>query len=84
MAFVELQRSFVRIGKDREPSLEVGRFRGRKIGGWLEWPELREHRRVVLLAEASSGKSAEFRNQSDTLHAAGHPAFFAIFCKSSG
>jgi hypothetical protein len=32
---------------------------------------------VVLLAEASSGKSAEFRNQAETLRAAGFHAFFA-------
>jgi hypothetical protein len=74
--FVDLQRCFIRIGKDREPSLDVGRFWGRKIGGWLDWAELREHRRVVLLAEAASGKSAEFRNQADSLRATDHPAFF--------
>ena len=49
---------------------------GRKIGGWLDWPSLRQHRRVVLLAEASSGKSAEFRNQKDQLRVQGHAAFF--------
>jgi hypothetical protein len=31
---------------------------------------------VVLLAEAASGKSAEFRNQTETLRAAGSHAFF--------
>ena len=56
MPFVELQRSFVRIGKDDEASLDIGRVWGRKLGGWLGWNDLREHRRVVLLAEASSGK----------------------------
>jgi hypothetical protein len=76
MRFVELQRNFIAIRKDEEPTFDVGRFWGRKIAGWLGWPELREHRRVVLLAEASSGKSAEFRNQADTLRAAGQAAFF--------
>jgi hypothetical protein len=76
MQFVELQRNFVPIRRDREPTLEVGRIWGRKIGGWLGWSELRDHRRVVLLAEASSGKSAEFRNQADTLLAARRAAFF--------
>jgi hypothetical protein len=76
MAFVELQRCFVQIGKDQEPTLEVAKIWGLKIGGWIEWPELLEHRRVVLLAEASSGKSAEFRHQADTVCAAGSPAFF--------
>ncbi len=75
MSFVELNRCFVPIGKDQEPSLDIGQAWGRKVGGWLEWSELREHRRVVLLAEASSGKSAEFRNQADKLSAKGYPAF---------
>jgi hypothetical protein len=76
MSFVELHRSFVRIEKEQEPNLDIGRGWGRKFGGWLGWPDLREHRRIVLLAEASSGKSAEFRNQADILCAAGKPAFF--------
>jgi hypothetical protein len=76
MNFIELNRCFVRIEKDREPSLDVGRMWGGKIGGWLDWSDLREHRRVVLLAEASSGKSSEFRNQKDQLCAQGHAAFF--------
>src|SRR5208282_4735303 len=76
MSYVELQRCFVRIQKDQEPTLELGRTWGFKFGGWIGWPTLREHRRVVLLAEASSGKSAEFRNQAETLRAAGSHAFF--------
>lgn len=76
MSFVDLHRNFVPIRKEQESTLEIGRIWGRKIGGWLGWPELREHRRVVLLAEASSGKSAEFRNQAETLRAADYPAFF--------
>jgi hypothetical protein len=76
MAFVDLERLFVRIGNDQEPTLEVGRIWGRKYAGWFSWQDLREYRRVVLLAEASSGKSAEFRNQAVGLRAAGHAAFF--------
>jgi hypothetical protein len=76
MDFVELNRSFVRIEKDRETSLNAGRVWGHKIGGWLDWSDLRNLRRVVLLAEASSGKSAEFRNQKDQLCAQGNAAFF--------
>lgn len=75
MQFVELNRCFVPLGKDEEPNLDIGRVWGRKIGGWLEWSELREHRRVVLLAEALSGKSEEFRNQAEKLSAQGHSAF---------
>jgi hypothetical protein len=53
MAFVELNRSFFPLHKDQQPSLDFGRVWGRELGGWLEWNDLRERRRVVLLAEAS-------------------------------
>ncbi|HUB63196.1 MAG TPA: hypothetical protein VL996_01915 [Methylocella sp.] len=76
MDFVELDRSFVPLSKDQEPSLDVGRLWGRKIGGWLSWKDLLSHRRVVLLAEASSGKSEEFRHQTDQLNAENRPAFY--------
>jgi hypothetical protein len=69
MAFIELNRSFFPLLKDHEPSLEFGRAWGRKLGGWLEWSDLLELRRVVVLAEASSGKSEEFRNQVKQLNA---------------
>jgi hypothetical protein len=76
MAFVELQRCFARIEKDQEPTLEVSQIWGRRLWGSINWPELREYRRAVLLAEASSGKSEEFRNQVATLRANGRPAFY--------
>ncbi|MET4072595.1 hypothetical protein ABID58_007424 [Bradyrhizobium sp. S3.2.6] len=76
MAFVELNRSFFPLLKDQEPSLDFGRAWGRKLGGWLEWSDLWERRRVVLLAEASSGKSEEFKNQVKELRAEGKPAFY--------
>ena len=67
MDFVELNRSFIPLGKDQEPNLEIGRYWGSRYGGWRSWPELLKHRRVVLLAEASSGKSEEFRHQQERL-----------------
>ena len=57
MTFVNLNRFFVPFGKTEEPNLDLGREWGRKIGGWLDWSDLGERRRVVLLAEACSGKS---------------------------
>ena len=75
MSFVELNRYFVAIAKDQEPHLEFLRFWERKAPGWLDWSDLRGYQRVVLLAEASSGKSAEFRNQAEKLVAEGHTAF---------
>jgi hypothetical protein len=75
MIFVDLHRYFAPIKKDQEPSLNVGLW-GRKFAGWLDWNELLAHRRVILLAEASSGKSEEFRNQQRALSLQGKPAFF--------
>ncbi|WP_156463059.1 hypothetical protein [Methylobacterium sp. Leaf93] len=76
MRFVDLNRSFVPIKKDKEASLDIGRTWGRKIAGWLDWDELLKYQRVVLLAEASSGKTEEFRNSAQALAAAGGHAFF--------
>jgi len=75
MSFVELNRYFVPIAKDVDPQLEFLRFWERKAPGWLEWSDLYGYQRVVLLAEASSGKSAEFRNQAEKLVAKGDTAF---------
>jgi hypothetical protein len=75
MQFIELNRCFVPLGKEEEPNLDIGLVWGLKIGSWLEWSKLREHRRVVVLAEALSGKSEEFRNQAEKLSDQGHPAF---------
>ena len=75
MKFVQLNRSFFPLAKDQQPRLEAVRLWGHKFGGWLDWPELREHKRVVLLAEASSGKSDEFRNQVQEITGGGAPAF---------
>ena len=75
MTFVELNRCFVPLKKDQEPILDVGVW-GRKFAGWIDWPQLLDHRRVVLLAEASSGKTEEFRHQQQQLSASGRPAFF--------
>ncbi len=76
MSFVDLNRYFTPIAIDVEPNFEFLRLWEHKAPGWLDWSELRGHRRVVLLAEASSGKSAEFRNQAEKLSAEGHTAFY--------
>lgn len=73
--FAELDRCFIPIAKDQEPSLDVGRIWGRKIAGWLNRADLHKYRRVVLLAEALSGKTAELHKQRDRLTVEGRPAF---------
>jgi hypothetical protein len=76
MDFIELDRCFVPLAKDQEPSLELGRIWGRKLDGWLDWRDLHQRRRVVLLAEASSGKTEEFRNQAEQMKHGGRSAFY--------
>ena len=41
------------------------------------WSDLRQKRRVIILAEAGSGKSSEFLRQRDTLRTEGLFAFYA-------
>ena len=77
MDFVDLHRDFAPIRKEEEPLLLAGRDWGRRMGGWLGWPELLTKRRVVLLAEASSGKTEEFGYQQRRLATEGKAAFFA-------
>jgi hypothetical protein len=76
MNFINLDRYFVPLTKDQEPSLDIGRFWGPRVSGWLGWEELKRCRRVILLAEAASGKTEEFRHKCDVLRVAGSPAFF--------
>lgn len=76
MHFVDLNRDFVPVPKDQPANPDVGRAWGRRIGGWLDWTALAARRRVILLAEAGSGKTEEFRHQRDRLQADGKAAFF--------
>jgi hypothetical protein len=75
--YVDLKRSFIPVGKDAEPDLTIGRAWGHKLGGWLQWSDLLDHQRVVLLAEASSGKSAEFKHTAAALCGNGASAFYS-------
>jgi hypothetical protein len=77
MEFVDLDRLFIPLKRDAEPTLEWGPNWGQKYGGWLDWNTLLAHWRVVLLAEALSGKTKEFQNRVPVLREAGKLAFFA-------
>jgi len=76
MAYIDLNRSFVPIKKDEEVDLDVGRYWGKRIGGWLDWDALLNKQHVVILAEASSGKTAEFKGAADKIRNTGKAAFF--------
>jgi hypothetical protein len=75
--YVDLKRNFVPVAENAEPDLAIGRLWGRRYDGWLDWPEVLDHRRVVLLAEAQSGKTEEFKHAAAGLRERGHAAFYA-------
>ncbi|WP_218274126.1 hypothetical protein, partial [Pseudomonas sp. GW456-11-11-14-TSB2] len=66
MDFIDLNRYFVPLREDQEADLDIGRLWGPQVSGWLSWADLRRRRRVILLAEAYSGKTEEFRHQCAT------------------
>lgn len=76
MKFVNLDRLFVPLAKDKDAILDWGPHWGRKYGGWLNWTDLLRRRRVVLLAEALSGKTKEFEHRVNVLKKQGSAAFF--------
>ncbi|MFZ2998845.1 MAG: hypothetical protein WA071_00720 [Undibacterium umbellatum] len=75
MDYIDLNRLFIPIAKDKDSLINVGADWGQKYGGWLDWDKLLQHRRVVLLAEALSGKTKELENISRQLTNQGSFAF---------
>jgi hypothetical protein len=73
---IELDRRFVECREDEQldPDL-VARYG--HTDGTLGWPDLLARRRVVLLAEAGSGKTTEMTIRAQQQADAGHPAFYA-------
>src|SRR4051794_17169074 len=57
---IELDRTFGVIRADEAPDSERDWLLNHGLGVNLKWPALLQQRRVVLLAEQSSGKSSEF------------------------
>ncbi|MDG4904522.1 MULTISPECIES: hypothetical protein [unclassified Mesorhizobium] len=76
MDFVELHRWFAPISKNQELNPDFGTYWGARLSGWLDWSGLLQRHRVVILAEAASGKSEEFRNQARKLSAQNKPSFY--------
>lgn len=73
---IELQRHFATIRKDDEPNLDAEDAWTQSYFGWMQWPQLLSRPRVVLLAEALSGKTSEFQQRQRALEAEGKFAFF--------
>jgi hypothetical protein len=75
MNVIDLDRQFVPLTSDSETP-EWDEWMGREYGEWLGWDELITRPRVVLLAEANSGKTVEFQLRAALLRARGEAAFF--------
>ena len=75
--FIDLERSFHELTdkelEDAESLISLGEF-----GSYLSigWPELLRHPRVILLAEAGSGKTMEMEEQAKRLVTNDQYAFF--------
>src|SRR3546814_18138489 len=73
---IDLHRRFARIEPERPFSAEAWQGAAGPFLGGLGWVELLERPRVVVLAEASAGKSAEFVARAETLRREGKFAFY--------
>jgi hypothetical protein len=76
MVIVALDRIFVPFAGEETPGSPAFRHEARPGRAALTWSQLHGHRRVVLLAEAASGKTTEFRTQAEALRSQGKAAFF--------
>ena len=76
MSYVNLNRRFSSIDADRPYSERDWASYALGLPRGLGWDELLERPRVVVLAEASAGKSEEFRATRQRLVEGGHFAFY--------
>ncbi|WP_415289087.1 hypothetical protein RSD66_04020 [Brevundimonas sp. S1H14] len=72
--YVELNRTFLVLPPAETDAPAEDLAPG--FGAPLNWTDLLADRRVVLLSEAGSGKTAEIRSTARRLRAEGRPAFF--------
>ena len=79
-AFVELNRQFRRIGDaslhESSADESFSSFDSWRFSDTVYWEDLLKYPRVVVLGEAGSGKTTEFRQQVRKLLARGELAFF--------
>ena len=75
--FVDLDRRFHELtDRELDDSDNLLAWSEYLPGSTTGWPDLLEHHRVVLLAEAGAGKTVEMRQQAGRLAAEGKCAFF--------
>ena len=76
MATIALDRRFLEWSEGENSDSDLV-FRFRRSKDLLSWEDIFARRRVVILAEAGSGKTEELREQARRRTAAGQFAFFA-------
>lgn len=75
MSFIQLDRDFIAWDNEKPPEGDFAVF-ARHFGA-LKWSDIRERKRVIVLAEAGSGKSEELRQQAKLLRGQSAFAFYA-------
>lgn len=73
--FIDLDRRFHPL-TDSEMENAESLAAGSDYGSGIGWPKLLNYRRLILLAEAGAGKTAEMRQQAKRLAEEGRFAFF--------
>jgi hypothetical protein len=81
--FIQLNRQFVEWD-NKDPAEADSRFLMGRLNGSLDWPTLLKRHRVVILAEAGSGKSNELTAQAELQSNAGNYAFCTTVQTSRG
>lgn len=71
-----VDRVFAPVDADKEVTPDLIQAWGRQVTGVKTWPELLQIPRIVILAEAGSGKTREFEEQVKRLRGEGAFAFF--------
>ena len=75
-AYVQLDRKFNELSWSSGDKDEDAIDRAFRVGKLLGWPELNAEYRVVILAEAGTGKTKEILENARRLRAENKPAFF--------
>ena len=75
--FIDLDRQFRDLTREEleDPQLVIA-WESSERSPYIAWAELLSHDRVILLAEAGSGKTAEMRHQVNRLVGEDRFAFF--------
>lgn len=73
--FIQLNRTFNVLSEDAQDALSI-EIREELLGKETDWDEVLKQPRSVLLAEAGSGKTEEFRNRVKELNKKGEKSFF--------